>query len=553
MLAAVNAKYIHSNLAVYSLKACAAQAGYPTEIREYTINQPFGDILKDLYQSRPDFLGFSCYIWNKTWIDDLAREIRKLLPEIQIWVGGPEVTYCAQEYLKRHPAVNGIMRGEGEGSFLALARHFREDAPDARLEAIPGLTFRRDGSIRENPDREPLCMDELPFPYACLQDFENRIIYYESSRGCPFSCSYCLSSLDRKLRFRSLELVKKEMQFFIDQKVPQVKFVDRTFNCDRARALEIWRFLVEKDQGVTNFHFEIGADLLGPEEIDCMKSMRPGLIQLEIGVQSTNPDTIREIRRKTDFEKIKRNVAQIRQGQNIHQHLDLIAGLPYEGYASFSRSFDQVYAMRPQQLQLGFLKALKGSRMERMAPEYGLVYMDREPYEVLKTNWLSYEELLALKQVEAMVEIYYNSGQFQHTLPLLENLFPSPFEFYQKLGAFYEEKGYSQISHSRLRRYDILLEFLKTGGFAQADASETLLESVQEAMAIDLYCRENLKSRPAWMKPQEPWQKAVRDYIRRDGLPKTVHIEILSRETLLFDYRRRDPLTNNVEAKQIIL
>lgn len=552
-MAAVNAKYIHSNLAVYSLKAYAAQFGYPAEIREYTINQPFGDILKDLYQSQPGLLCFSCYIWNKTWIDGLARELHKLLPETQIWVGGPEVTYCAREYLESCPAVNGIMRGEGEGAFLKLARHFQEDVPDEGLDAICGLTFRQDDSIRETPDREPLCMDELPFPYAHLQDFENRIIYYESSRGCPFSCSYCLSSLDRKLRFRSLELVKKELQFFIDRKVPQVKFVDRTFNCDRARALEIWRFLVEQDQGVTNFHFEIGADLLDAEELTCLKSMRPGLIQLEIGVQSTNPDTIREIRRKTDFEKIKRNVAQIQQGKNIHQHLDLIAGLPYEGYESFARSFDQVYAMRPQQLQLGFLKVLKGSRMEQMAPEYGCVYMDREPYEVLKTNWLSYEELLDLKEVEAMVEIYYNSGQFQHTLPLLEKLFPSPFEFYQKLGAFYDKKGYSQISHSRLRRYDILLEFLKSGRFAQADTFDALLESIKEAMTIDLYCRENLKSRPAWMKPQESWQKAVRDYIRREGLPKTVHIEILARETLLFDYRRRDPLTNNVEAKQIIL
>lgn len=552
-MAAVNAKYIHSNLAVYSLKAFAAQAGCTAEIREYTINQPFGDILKDLYQSRPGLLCFSCYIWNKTWIDDLAREIHKLLPETQIWVGGPEVTYCAREYLKNHPAINGVMRGEGEASFLALARHFKEEDPGEGLAAIPGLTFFQDGIIRETPDREPLCMDSLPFPYADLRDFENRIIYYESSRGCPFSCSYCLSSLDRKLRFRNLPLVKKELQFFIDRKVPQVKFVDRTFNCDRERALEIWRFLVEQDQGVTNFHFEIGADLLGPEELACMKSMRPGLIQLEIGVQSANPDTILEIRRKTDFEKIKRNVAQIQQGQNIHQHLDLIAGLPHEGYASFAQSFNQVYAMRPQQLQLGFLKVLKGSRMERMAPEYGCVYMDREPYEVLQTNWLSYEELLALKQVEAMVELYYNSGQFSHTLPLLENLFPSPFEFYQKLGAFYEEKGYSQISHSRLRRYDILLEFLESGGFARADAFAAFLESVKEAMTVDLYCRENLKSRPAWMKPQEPWQKAVRDYIRQEGLPKTVHIEILAQETLLFDYRRRDPLTNNVEAKQITL
>lgn len=546
VLVAVNAKYIHSNLAVYSLKAYAGQAGYPVKLKEYTINQPFGEILKDLYQSQPGLLCFSCYIWNKTLIDDLAAEIRKLLPETQIWVGGPEVTYCARAYLEAHPAVNGVLRAEGEASFLDLVKHVRLDCAAQELENIPGLTFRRAGIIYETDERELLDMDELPFPYGNLEDFTNRIIYYESSRGCPFSCSYCLSSLDKKLRFRSLDLVKKELQFFIDQKVPQVKFVDRTFNCNRARALEIWRFLVEQDQGVTNFHFEIGADLLGPEEIACMRTMRPGLIQLEIGVQSVNPNTIREIDRVMDLEKLEANVAQIHQGKNIHQHLDLIAGLPYEGYESFRQSFNRVYRMRPQQLQLGFLKVLKGSRMERMAEEYGCVYLEREPYEVLKTNWLSYGEILSLKQVESMVEIYYNSGQFEHTLPLLEDLFSSPFALYEELGRFYEEKGYGQISHSRMRRYEILLEFLE-------ERSQEKLEAAKEAMTVDLYSREKLKSRPDWMSGQEAWQKAIRDYIRREGLPKTVHIEVLSKETLLFDYRYRNPLTNNVEEQKIVL
>lgn len=546
VLAAVNAKYIHSNLAVYSLKAYAGQAGYPVKLKEYTINQPFGEILKDLYQSQPGLLCFSCYIWNKTLIDDLAAEIHKLLPETQIWVGGPEVTYCARAYLEAHPAVNGVLRAEGEASFLELVKHVRLDCAAQELEDIPGLTFRRAGIIYETDERELLDMDELPFPYGNLEDFTNRIIYYESSRGCPFSCSYCLSSLDKKLRFRSLDLVKKELRFFIDQKVPQVKFVDRTFNCNRARALEIWRFLVEQDQGVTNFHFEIGADLLGPEEIACMRTMRPGLIQLEIGVQSVNPNTIREIDRAMDLEKLEANVAQIRQGKNIHQHLDLIAGLPYEGYESFRQSFNRVYRMQPQQLQLGFLKVLKGSRMERMAEEYGCVYLEREPYEVLKTNWISYGEILSLKQVESMVEIYYNSGQFEHTLPLLEGLFSSPFALYEELGRFYEEKGYGQISHSRMRRYEILLEFLE-------ERNQEKLEAAREAMTVDLYSREKLKSRPDWMSGQEAWQKAIRDYIRREGLPKTVHIEVLSGETLLFDYRYRNPLTNNVEGQKIVL
>lgn len=548
VLAAINAKYIHSNLAIHSLRAYAVQAEeemQAIQIREYTINQPFADILKDIYKSQPGFLGLSCYIWNRSLVDSLLVEIRKILPETWIWVGGPEVTYDAVRYLEDHPAVDGVIRGEGEASLLGLLRHFQAGNPVDELLSVPGLTLRHGEDICDTGSRELLDMDELPFPYYDLWDFENRIIYYESSRGCPFSCSYCLSSLDKKLRFRNLELVKKELLFFIEQKVPQVKFVDRTFNCDRQRALEIWRFLAEHDQGVTNFHFEIGADLLGSEEIACMRGMRPGLIQLEIGVQSTNPDTIREIHRRTDLAKLRSNVEQIRQGRNIHQHLDLIAGLPCEGYESFAQSFDQVYQMHPQQIQLGFLKVLKGSRMERMAESYGCVYMDREPYEVLKTKWISYEEILALKRVEEMVEIYYNSGQFCRTLALLEGMFSSPFALYQSLGDFYEEKGYGGISHSRLHRYDVLLEFLESWGREQAGPSR---EALIEAMTVDLYSRENLKSRPAWMKGQEPWQKSIRAYIRREGLPKTVHIEVLSREILFFDYRYRDPLTNNVRA-----
>ncbi len=548
VLAAINAKYIHSNLAIHSLRAYAVQAEeemQAIQIREYTINQPFADILKDIYKSQPGFLGLSCYIWNRSLVDSLLVEIRKILPETWIWVGGPEVTYDAVRYLEDHPAVDGVIRGEGEASLLGLLRHFQAGNPVDELLSVPGLTLRHGEDICDTGSRELLDMDELPFPYYDLWDFENRIIYYESSRGCPFSCSYCLSSLDKKLRFRNLELVKKELLFFIEQKVPQVKFVDRTFNCDRQRALEIWRFLAEHDQGVTNFHFEIGADLLGSEEIACMRGMRPGLIQLEIGVQSTNPDTIREIHRRTDLAKLRNNVEQIRQGRNIHQHLDLIAGLPCEGYESFAQSFDQVYRMYPQQIQLGFLKVLKGSRMERMAESYACVYMDREPYEVLKTKWISYEEILALKRVEEMVEIYYNSGQFCRTLALLEGMFSSPFALYQSLGDFYEEKGYGGISHSRLHRYDVLLEFLESWGREQAGPSR---EALIEAMTVDLYSRENLKSRPAWMKGQEPWQKSIRAYIRREGLPKTVHIEVLSREILFFDYRYRDPLTNNVRA-----
>lgn len=552
VLAAVNAKYIHSNLAVYSLKAYAKQAGEEVRLKEYTINQPLGEILKDIYQSGPGLLCFSCYIWNRSLVDDLIGEIRKLLPDIWIWAGGPEVTYCAREYLETHPAVDGVMRGEGEASFLELVRSYRQGKSLEELAGIPGLTIRLGGRILEAKDRELLNMDRLVFPYGDLEEFENRIIYYESSRGCPFSCSYCLSSLEKQLRFRSLELVKRELRFFIERKVPQVKFVDRTFNCNRQRALEVWEFLAGQDQGMTNFHFEVVADLLGEEEIACMKAMRPGLIQLEIGVQSLNPETLKEIHRTMDFPRLRKNVEEIRRGRNIHQHLDLIAGLPYEDYESFSRSFNGVYETGPQQLQLGFLKVLKGSRMEKMAEEYGCIYLDREPYEVLKTKWLSYEEILSLKQVESMVEIYYNSGQFIRTLALLEPFFPSPFAFYEALGEYYERKGYSQISHSRLRRYDILREFVREWANNMEEGQrERLQEDMTEAMTVDLYSRENLKSRPPWMKSQESWKKEVRDYIKREKLPKTAHIEVLSGKVLLFDYTQRDPLTNNARCRCI--
>ena len=369
LLTAINAKYIHSNLAVYCLKAYAermfqntAQNPLDIEIAEYTINQQMEDIMMDIYERHPDVLCLSCYIWNLQYVEGLVREIHKVCPDMAIWLGGPEVSYDAKETLLRLPEVTGIMMGEGEKTFVELCQYYNKKES---LRDIAGITFRnKDNEIIENPWRMPMDLSEVPFVYNNMKDFENKIIYYETSRGCPFSCSYCLSSIDKKLRFRDIELVKKELQFFIDQKVPQVKFVDRTFNCKHSHAMEIWRFIKEHDNGVTNFHFEVSADLLNEQEIELLKSMRPGLVQLEIGVQSTNPDTICEIKRTMDFEKLSETVTKIHEGKNIHQHLDLIAGLPFEDMESFAKSFDDVYALKPHQLQLGFLKVLKGSYME---------------------------------------------------------------------------------------------------------------------------------------------------------------------------------------------
>ena len=547
LLAACNAKYIHSNLAVYNLKSCSGEYSSRVVVKEYTINQIRDDILKDIYLEQPDVVCFSCYIWNISFVRELVPDLKKILPQVELWAGGPEVSYDAVEFLKKNPAFFGVMVGEGEETFHELAGYYIERKPET-LSGIRGVAFRDENKGRDIVHtgwRELMDLSKVPFAYSNLTEFKNRIIYYESSRGCPFSCSYCLSSIDKKLRFRDIELVKKELQFFIDNKVPQVKFVDRTFNCKHDHAMEMWRYITENDNGITNFHFEISADLLRAEELALMKTMRPGLIQLEIGVQSTNPQTIKAIRRTMDFEKLKGIVEQIHSFGNIHQHLDLIAGLPYEGYDSFHKSFCDVYALRPEQFQLGFLKVLKGSHMMEMTGEYQILYKDREPYEVLSTAWLTYGEILRLKMVESMVEVYYNSGQFKNTLVFLEKYFDDPFRMYEALGRFYEKKGYSEISHSRMRRYEILMEFA-------GEQKEIPSEALSDVMLLDLYLRENLKSRPSFASDQKPYERLIWDYRKAKKIPKTAHIEVFrDGKKLLFDYTDRDPLTNNAQLTDI--
>ena len=547
LLAACNAKYIHSNLAVYNLKSCSGEYSSRVVIKEYTINQIRDDILKDIYLEQPDVICFSCYIWNISFVRELVPDLKKILPQVEFWAGGPEVSYDAVEFLKKNPAFFGVMVGEGEETFHELAGYYIERKPE-NLKEIRGVAFRDETKVQDIVHtgwRELMDLSKVPFAYSNLTEFKNRIIYYESSRGCPFSCSYCLSSIDKKLRFRDIELVKRELQFFIDNKVPQVKFVDRTFNCKHDHAMEIWRYITEHDNGITNFHFEISADLLRAEELALMKTMRPGLIQLEIGVQSTNPQTIKAIRRTMDFEKLKGIVEQIHSFGNIHQHLDLIAGLPYEGYDSFHKSFCDVYALRPEQFQLGFLKVLKGSHMMEMTGEYQILYKDREPYEVLSTAWLTYGEILRLKMVESMVEVYYNSGQFKNTLVFLEQYFDDPFQMYEALGRFYEKKGYSEISHSRMRRYEILMEFA-------GERKEIPAEALSDVMLLDLYLRENLKSRPSFASDQKPYERLIWNYRKAKKIPKIAHIEVFrDGKKLLFDYTDRDPLTNNARLTDI--
>lgn len=571
LLTALNTKFIHSNLAVYSLRAYAqsflgarngnSNSGYTDSdihisIAEYTINQQPDGILIDIYKRKPDILCFSCYIWNISYVERLVRECRKILPDTKIWLGGPEVSYDAEAVLRRLPEIDGIMKGEGEEIFAELIS-------GKKPEGIAGITYRGEGGeIISNPWREAMDLNKVPFIYQDMTDFEHKIIYYESSRGCPFHCSYCLSSIDKQLRLRDTRQVKKELQFFIDREVPQVKFVDRTFNCDHTHAMEVWQYLIEHDKGRTNFHFEIAADLLTKEEIQLINRMRPGLIQLEIGVQSTNPDTIKEIRRSMRFDKVSENVRAIRSAGNVHQHLDLIAGLPYEDFESFHRSFQNVYLLRPEQLQLGFLKILKGSLMSENEKKYGMAYKSVPPYEVLYTKWLPYQDVIRLKGIEEMLEVYYNSMQFTETLPVLESGFADAFVMYEQLAEYYSRCSLTSLNHSRAARYEILLAF----------ASEKMpqkLRQIQELLTIDYYLRENAKNRPAFAGEYRVEKEAVRRFYEQESkehrylpgyekydknqLRRMTHLEYFEKleRIILFDYRRKCPMTGRAHTVDI--
>ena len=568
LLVAINAKYIHSNLAVHSLKASAGEYKDMVEIAEFTINNQADYILEEIYKRKPDVLMFSCYIWNLMMIENVMREFHKLCPDVPIWVGGPEVSFEVADFLKEHSEVFGVMMGEGEETFRELchiyAQHKNQRSDFClgkdELKETKGIAFSCEGNVQVNVWRSIMDMSTLPFAYDKMEDFSNRIIYYESSRGCPFSCSYCLSSVDKKLRFRDIDLVKEELQFFIDQRVPQIKFVDRTFNCHHEHAMEIWKYIHEHDNGVTNFHFEVSADLINEEELALMEQMRPGLIQLEIGVQSTNEITIKEIKRTMKLERLKEIVEKIKGFGNIHQHLDLIAGLPFEDYDTFRKSFDDIYALQPNQLQMGFLKVLKGSYMYEHATEYEILYHDNPPYEVLATKWLSYEDVLRMKRIEEMLEVYYNSGQFEITMKVLGTHFDSAFDMFQKMGDFYEAKGYFGMSHSRIRRCEILMEFLEQE-WPMDEVHGDWYDCIRQALVFDLYYRENCKSRPSWASNLEHIKSFTRFYCKNG---KMSHLEMFSYDFLnenytcldepvfvLFSYDRRDPLTHQAQVQYV--
>ena len=642
LLCGINAKYIHSNLAIFSLKAYADRKKIPGEeiiLKEYTINNYVEDILQDLYEEKADVVIFSCYIWNISFVRELAAELKKVSPDVKIWAGGPEVSYAANKFLMENPAFDLIMQGEGEEVFSELIRLtveekcrirdvYKQSESEKVLSGIVEKRYSIEGkqAVKEEKDIEDkhfagednvyptnyidmsklqklqgiavwdfsgeaalgnaesnignktkiintgfatlMNMDTIPFVYEDFHLFEHKILYYETSRGCPFCCSYCLSSVDKTVRFRSLPIVKKELDAFLEAKVPQVKFVDRTFNCNRQRAIDIWSYLVEHDNGITNFHFEISSDLLGEEELELFAKMRPGLIQLEIGVQSTNGETVDAIHRHMDLDKLFHYVDRVHELGNIHQHLDLIAGLPYENYERFGCSFDDLYAHEPDQLQLGFLKVLKGTMMEEEVKKYSILYRNQPPYEVLGTKWLSYDEIILLKGVEELVELYYNSGQYTLTLKYAVPFFESPFRFYEMFSAWYRGKGYHKLNHNRLEKYNILREFLRE------HIDEHEWDTLDEIMLYDMYLRENVKGRPAWAKDTAQYKKEWKALYREQGeklFPEDVqagiydskraanqsHIEVFEinikkfeqsgqvekkQVFCLFDYSRRNPL-----------
>lgn len=565
LLTAIHSKYIHSSPALFSIRAAAGDYGKSMEIAEYTINQTFDHILGSIYDHRPEILMFSCYIWNITLVRELAEAYRAIAPETLIWAGGPEVTYESERFLAENPAFDGVTIGEGEETTAELMGFFAGSGVKSLAE-IAGIAYRENGEIKRTPARKPIDMNTLPFIYRNLGNWENRIIYYESSRGCPFSCAYCLSSIEKDLRFRDLSLTLSELSFFLEAGTAQVKFTDRTFNCRPDRVKAIWRHLLEKDNGVTNFHFEIAADLFDEEELEILEKARPGLIQLEIGVQSTNPETLAAIHRKADFGKIRDVVNRIRSFGNTNQHLDLIAGLPYEGYESFQNSFNDVYALRPEQLQLGFLKVLKGSDMALQTPCYGIRYRSRPPYEVLATDWLDYGEIRRLKEIEEVLELYYNSGQYVETILAAEPYFSDAFSMYESLAAYYRANALFALRFSRERRAEILLDFLAANGGNRSLFAETL--------TYDLYARENMKSRPSFSGQEEPDPRARRAFYEREAesprylagyenydakqLSRMTHMESFRSAFLpdgsgiyLFDYRRRNPVNGGAAVTRV--
>lgn len=489
LLTALNAKFIHSSLAIRSLKAYCHKFNEYIETAEFTINNEKSFILQEIYEKKPDVIGFSCYIWNINMILDIAENLKKVLPNSVIFLGGPEVSFESEKILSDYSFIDFVIRGEGEKILFNLTEQFVGGNID--FSKIKGITYRNGKNIISNLPESELNPDDIPFSSGNLSDMENRIIYYESQRGCPYNCQFCLSSIDGRVRFLSDERTKSDLDFFIKNNVKQVKFVDRTFNCKKDHAHFIWQYLMDNDNGKTNFHMEIEAHIMDDSEIDFLKKARKGLFQFEIGVQSTNNKTLAAVSRNNDFETLKHKVEKIKEGKNIHVHLDLIAGLPYEDYESFGKSFNDVYSLDPEQLQLGFLKLLKGSGLRRDAEKYGIVYDSKAPYEVLYTKEIDFEHMLKLKAIEEMVETYRNSFKIPNTEKYVSKLFESPFNFYEKLSEYWQINGLHKVNHNKQELYVIFYEFC-----INQDFDKKIMNIIKNLLKLDMLLSDNLKAMP---------------------------------------------------------
>lgn len=492
LLVAVNAKYIHTSLAVRSINSYCEENGTKIHTKEFTINNDEDFIINEIFKEKPDLLGISCYIWNIEIVLDIISTLKKILPNLKIFLGGPEASYDYEYFFD--VGVDLVCIGEGERTVKEIVDKFNEQQKiNLSFMDITGIAFKNGENIIQTENRELLPLDKIPFVYKNgFEDTKNKIIYYEASRGCPYSCQYCLSSLERRLRFLSEDRVVSDLGAFLENKVRQVKFVDRTFNCNKKFAMFIWKFLIDNDNGITNFHFEISADILDDEMMQLLKLARPNLFQFEIGIQSTNDDTLNEVQRKTNIDKLFEKVKQVDNLKNIHQHLDLIAGLPFEDYEIFKKSFNDVFELYPQQFQLGFLKLLKGSGLRINSEKYGIVYKSKAPYEVIYTKLISYEEMCMIKNVEELVETYYNSGKAVSTIKYCLNFFNEPFEFFEKFAEFWVNNELFYISHNKIKLYEIIYDFMKV-------RDNIKIEFLKDIIRFDILLNDNIKTLPSWL------------------------------------------------------
>lgn len=519
----LNAKYIHTNLAIRYLKAYAAPE-FHVELVEYTIKDPVLNIVTDLYRRKPDVVGFSCYIWNIEQTIEVIQLLKKVHPTVTIVVGGPEVSYDVAYWLERVPQFDYIVIGEGEETFKQLLTALQNGDDVAN---IAGLAFHQDGKPVINPQRNKINLANMPSPFRFPEDIPHlskRVTYVETSRGCPFSCQFCLSSIEVGVRYFDREKIKEDLRYLMKHGAKVIKFVDRTFNISRSYAMDMFQFLIDEHVPGVVFQFEITADIMRPEVIEFLnKEAPPGLFRFEIGVQSTNDEVNKLVMRKQNFEKLTRTVTMVKQGGKIAQHLDLIAGLPEEDYTSFRKTFNDVFALRPEELQLGFLKMLRGTGLRRQADEYGYVFMDRAPYEMLRNRVLSFDDVIRLKQVEDVLEKYWNDHRMDETIEyIVTHLFDTPFDFFQSFGTYWDEQGWARIGHQLEDLFRRLYSFLQT-------TNTPNLPIVEALMKYDYLRNQKQKPRKPW------WDEKTDKHVRArvyEKLSEQPHLLSLSEKEL---------------------